>query len=80
MLRADGKVPVQGYEAPNKNALPFELENGYIRANENMETNIDGVFAAGDNRIKPLRQLVTATSDGAVAAINAEKYINRIWK
>ncbi len=58
----------------------IELENGYIKANENMETNIDGVFAAGDNRIKPLRQLVTATSDGAVAAINAEKYINRIWK
>lgn len=58
----------------------IELENGYIKANENMETNIDGVFAAGDNRIKPLRQLVTATSDGAIAAINAEKYINRTWK
>lgn len=58
----------------------IDLQDGYIKANENMETNIEGVFAAGDNRIKPLRQLVTATSDGAIAAVNAEKYISKEWK
>lgn len=40
-----------------------------------METNIPGVFAAGDCREKVLRQVVTATADGAIAAIMAEKYI-----
>lgn len=58
----------------------IELENGYIKASDQMETNIPGVFAAGDNRIKPLRQLVTATSDGAVAAVSAEKYIAKEWR
>lgn len=49
--------------------------SGYIPTNDNMETNIPGVFAAGDVRVKPLRQVVTATNDGAIAAIQAEKYI-----
>ncbi|MGL6108426.1 thioredoxin-disulfide reductase [Romboutsia sp.] len=49
--------------------------NGYIKTDENMKTNVDGVFAAGDCRIKMLRQVVTATSDGAIATISAEKYI-----
>ena len=49
--------------------------SGYIPTNDNMETNIPGVFAAGDVRVKPLRQVVTATNDGAMAAIQAEKYI-----
>ena len=40
-----------------------------------MNTNIKGVFAAGDLRKKTVRQVVTAASDGAIAAINAEKYI-----
>jgi len=48
---------------------------GYIITNEKMETNIPGVFAAGDIRQKPLRQVVTAVSDGAIAAVIAEKYI-----
>ncbi|MFR9068816.1 MAG: thioredoxin-disulfide reductase, partial [Paraclostridium sp.] len=41
----------------------------------NMLTNIPGVFAAGDCRVKSLRQVVTATADGAIAAVTAEKYI-----
>ncbi|HZK10042.1 MAG TPA: thioredoxin-disulfide reductase [Clostridia bacterium] len=49
--------------------------SGYVEADEGLHTNIEGVFAAGDIRNKPLRQVVTATSDGAVAAIQAEKYI-----
>ncbi len=48
---------------------------GYFVTNQNMETNIPGVFAAGDCREKVLRQVVTATADGAIAAIMAEKYI-----
>ena len=50
---------------------------GYVIAGENCHTNIDGVFVAGDNRVKDLRQLVTATSDGAMAATEAIKYINK---
>lgn len=50
-------------------------EYGYILTNENMKTNVEGVYAAGDIRPKSLRQLVTAVSDGAVAATDAEKYI-----
>ena len=51
-------------------------ESGYILAGEDCKTNIPGVFVAGDAREKNLRQLVTATSDGAVAAIEAIKFIN----
>ncbi len=52
-------------------------ERGYIPTDENMRTNIDGVYAAGDIRPKELRQLVTAVSDGAVAATGAEKYVEQ---
>lgn len=47
----------------------------YIITNENMETEINGVYAAGDIRPKSLRQIVTAVSDGAIAATIAEKYV-----
>jgi thioredoxin reductase (NADPH) len=50
-------------------------EGGYIIADESTKTSIDGVYAAGDVRTKTLRQVVTAVSDGAVAADSAEKYI-----
>lgn len=53
----------------------INIENGYIKTDEDMKTNIEGVFAAGDVRVKSLRQVVTATADGAIAAIQAEKYI-----
>ena len=53
----------------------LDMEYGYIKTNENMETNIPGVFAAGDIRVKELRQVVTACADGAIAAVMAEKYI-----
>ncbi len=54
----------------------LEMENGYIITDEDMRTNIPGVFAAGDCRKKSLRQVVTAAADGAIAAVQAEKYIN----
>lgn len=58
-----------------KNAVALD-QNGYIIADESCKTNIDGVFAAGDVRTKILRQVVTAVSDGAVAANSAEEYIS----
>ncbi|MEY8415169.1 thioredoxin-disulfide reductase [Tissierella praeacuta] len=54
----------------------INMENGYIKTDDDMKTNVAGVFAAGDNRVKSLRQVVTATADGAIAAVQAEKYIN----
>ncbi|MBE0701325.1 MAG: FAD-dependent oxidoreductase [Acholeplasmataceae bacterium] len=48
---------------------------GYIVANEKMETSVAGIFAAGDVIVKQIRQVVTATSDGAVAAQNVLKYL-----
>ena len=50
---------------------------GYIVAGESTETNVPGVVVAGDCRVKEVRQVVTATADGAVAAIMAEKYISK---
>jgi len=50
-------------------------ETGYIITDDNMKTNVPGVFAAGDCRVKSLRQVITAAADGAIAAIQAEKYI-----
>jgi len=48
---------------------------GYVLANDDMQTNVPGVYVAGDIRPKRLRQLVTATSDGAIASTSIEKYI-----
>ncbi|MCH5167007.1 MAG: thioredoxin-disulfide reductase [Erysipelotrichales bacterium] len=53
-------------------------EAGYIVASEDCHTNIPGIFVAGDNRTKDVRQLVTATNDGAIAAIEASKYISNL--
>ena len=60
-----------------KNSVNMNSD-GYIITNEKMETNINGVFCAGDVRDKPLRQVATAVSDGAVAAFYAEKYISEM--
>ncbi len=53
-------------------------EAGYIIAGENCETNIPGIFAAGDVRTKDLRQIITATADGANSITAVEKYLNRL--
>lgn len=50
---------------------------GYIIADETTKTNLSGVFATGDLRTKPFRQIITAASDGAVAAMSAEQYIRK---
>ncbi len=76
----DGLFGVFGFIGYNPNSKLFEgvldMENGYIKTDDNMHTNIPGVFAAGDIRVKSLRQVVTAAADGAIAAMQAEKFIN----
>ena len=54
----------------------LEMKNGFIVADEEMRTSVPGVFAAGDARVKSLRQVVTAVADGAIAAVSAEKYLD----
>ena len=53
-------------------------EAGSLLTNDRMETSIPGLFAAGDVRATPFRQLITAVSDGAVAAHSASQYIDEI--
>lgn len=65
-------------QIPNCNFDIIEKENGFIKSNEECTTNIPGIFVAGDIRNKSVRQIVTSVSDGAVAAINAVKYIEKI--
>ena len=63
---------------PNSDVFKGQIdldEAGYIVADETTSTSIDGVFAAGDIRTKAVRQVVTAAADGAVAALEAEKYL-----
>ena len=52
-------------------------EAGYVAAGENTQTNIPGVFAVGDVRAKPVRQIVTAVADGAVAVHMAEEFLSK---
>lgn len=58
--------------------LGITNENGYIETNERMETKVPGIFAAGDIREKTLRQIVTATGDGSIAAQSAQHYVEEL--
>lgn len=75
----DGMIGLFGFIGSIPKSEIFEgqvdMDNGYIQTDEDMKTNIAGVFAAGDIRVKSLRQVVTAAADGAIAATQAEKYI-----
>jgi len=75
-IKCDGIFVAVGF-VPNTEFLGgiLELESGYIKTCEDMKTNAEGIFACGDCRNKSLRQIVTAVSDGAMAAISAAKYI-----
>ncbi len=66
-----GYVPASG----NFAELVELNDKGYIITDSNQKTNLDGVYAAGDICIKQLRQVVTAVSDGAIAATSLEKYL-----
>lgn len=79
-FKADGVFIYIGMVPLSK---PFENlgitnENGYIETNESMETRVPGIFAAGDIREKTLRQIVTATGDGSIAAQSAQHYIEEL--
>lgn len=62
---------------PFKN-LGILNDNGYVVTNDKMETSVPGIFAAGDVRDKMLRQIVTATGDGSIAAQSAQHYIENL--
>ena len=53
-------------------------ESGYIITNEQMQTNIAGIYAIGDIRNTPLRQIITACSDGAIASVSAKNYLRNL--
>ncbi|MEL7566203.1 MAG: thioredoxin-disulfide reductase [Dehalobacterium sp.] len=77
------EMPIHGVfiyvgSVPGTDFLKGKVEldqQGYIITNERMETSVNGVFAAGDARVKYLRQVITAAGDGAAAAVAAENYI-----
>lgn len=71
VFEAIGLIPDNGVFAE----LAATDENGYILTDEEMRTGTEGLFAAGDTRRKHLRQIVTACSDGAVAATSAHHYL-----
>ena len=78
MLACDGIFVAIG-NVPNTELIKGQVEldeAGYVPADETTRTNIPGVFAVGDMRSKPLRQIVTAVADGAVASKYAEEYID----
>lgn len=69
-----------GY-VPNTSWYPKSValnEEGYLITDQNQKTNLDGVYGAGDVCVKNLRQVVTAVSDGAVAATSLEKYVEQL--
>ena len=79
-LDVDGVFPYIGF-SPNVDFFNGQLiqdERGFVRVDENMRTSEVGVFAAGDVRRTPLRQVITAVSDGAIAGTAAVKYLEEV--
>lgn len=79
-LEAEGVFVYVGY-APNTELVTQQVEcqDSYILADDkDMSTSVEGVFAAGDLRVKNLRQVVTAVADGAIAAVSADHYLNEL--
>ena len=79
-LKVDGVFPYIGF-SPNINYINAQVEQneaGFILTDETMQTSVPGVFAAGDVRTTPLRQVITAAADGAVAGCYAVKYLEKL--
>ena len=81
-LEVDGIFPYIGF-TPNVTEINGQVEqdpNGFIITDETMQTSVPGVYAAGDVRKTPLRQVITAAADGAVGAVYAGKYLETLEK
>ena len=79
-LKTDGIFPYIGF-TPNIDLINGQIqqnEQGFIKTDEYLNTSIKGVYAIGDVRETPLRQVITAAADGAIAAISAIKYLEEI--
>ena len=79
-MKTDGVFPYIGF-TPNCDGFNGQLkqdEKGFIVTDEYMQTSIPGVFAIGDVRVTPLRQVITAVADGAVAGVSAVKYLEKV--
>jgi len=81
-LNADGIFPFIGFTPNIKeiNGQVVQDEQGFIITDETMKTSVDGVYAVGDVRKTPLRQVITAASDGAIGAVYAGKYLELLCK
>ena len=81
-LNTDGVFAYIGF-APNVQEISGQVqqdESGFILTDETMKTSVDGVYAVGDVRKTPLRQVITAASDGAIGAVYAGKYLETLEK
>ena len=81
-MKVDGVFILIGYE-PNTETLKGIIslnEKNEIIVDKNLETNLDGVFAAGDSIQKKYRQVTTAVADGTIAALSAAEYLNQLKK
>ena len=79
-LAIDGIFPYIGFE-PNADLFTGQVKqdkNGFIIVDEAMQTSVKGVYAIGDVRVTPLRQVITAAADGAIAAVYAGRYIETL--
>ena len=79
-LAIDGIFPYIGFEA-NADLFAGQVKknkNGFIMVDEAMQTSVKGVYAIGDVRVTPLRQVITAAADGAIAAVYAGRYIETL--
>lgn len=85
-LSVDGVFPYIGI-SPNVDNFSGQItqdSKGFILTDDTMKTSIDGVFAVGDVRVTPLRQVITAAADGAISAVYASRYIEsqkeiKVW-
>lgn len=79
-IKTDGVFPYIGF-TPNVDLINGQMEQnerGFIETDTNLQTSIEGVYAAGDVRNTPLRQVITAAADGALAACSCVKYLEKI--
>ncbi len=80
VMKVDGVFIFIGYVANTEKLTDSGVglnERGEVITDENLQTNIEGVFAAGDNRAVRYRQITTAVADGTIAALNTLEYINQ---